>query len=330
MNAFVRYVAYGLAALFLLLVACILTVLTVLRANPAFSPQALRALVLSPEERAYLDRMRTRKDEPSEQVAMPSAISGGATEEELLARIADMANAQHATQLVAKLRRQQDDLDERQAYLEQQWADLQLAKAGVERTKQEIADAARKDAELARQQEAERARWAAAQVAEAQQLQVMGEVEKARYRDQAKLFEQMKDAAWQSLRRMEPREIARYLSLMDVKKAARVMILAQQDTENPTLCQQIHQEMLHIDLDRASGDQVDRLAQLYSFMPADQVLAYCKDASVQEMADILQAMAKTGQVKKRAEIMEALRMQDSQREMDVRHLLEQAPKDAAP
>ena len=32
----------------------------------------------------------------------------------------------------------------------------------------------------------------------------------ARYRDQAKLFEQMKDNAWQSLRRFTPREIARY------------------------------------------------------------------------------------------------------------------------
>jgi hypothetical protein len=225
---------------------------------------------------------------------------------------------------VTRLRRQQEALDERQAWLDQQWADLQLAKSGLERMQRQAQDQERRLTDQAKEQDAERARWAAAQAAETERMQVIGEVEKARYKDQAKLFEQMKDAAWSSLRRFEPREIARYLALMDAKKAARLLVLAQQDADYPNVTLLIHREMLHLDLDGATGSQTERLAVLYSFMPAETILAYLKSATPQGVADILLAMEGKGQAKKRAEIMEALRREDSKREMDVRLLLEKA------
>ena len=324
MNGFFRTLAYGLAALCVVLLVGGLTALTSLRANGKLSAQALRPLVLSAEEQAWLETMRTRPPEAAEIPAAPPS-----NEQELLAHIAEMAGAALANQLMTRLRRQQDSLDERQVHLDQQWADLQLAKAGLERLQRQVQDQERSLTDQAKVQADERARWAAAQANEAQRMQVMAEVEKARYRDQAKLFEQMKDNAWQSLRRFTPRDIARYLALMDPKKASRLLVLAQQDQELPDVAISIHREMLKLDLEGVTGEQSERLATLYSFMPADQVLSYLQASSAQDIADLLLAMEKKGLAKKRAELMEALRKQDGAREMDVRALLEKAkPKDA--
>jgi flagellar motility protein MotE (MotC chaperone) len=295
-----------------------------MRGNGTLSAKSLRPLVLSAEERAWLD---TRHKRPVEEPEIP--VAAPANEQELLTHIAEMAGAAHANQLMTRLRRQQESLDERQAYLDQQWADLQLAKAGMERLHRQVQEQERGLAERAKAQADEQARWAEAQASEAQRMQVMAEVEKARYRDQAKLFEQMKDNAWQSLRRFTPREIARYLALMDPKKASRLLVLAQQDQEYPTVAVAIHQEMLRIDLEAASGNQIQRLATLYSFMPADRILPYLDNASPQEVADLLVAMEATTPPKKRAELMEALRKQDSRRELDVRTLIERTQKPAA-
>ncbi len=328
MNGFIKTMAFGLAALCLLLLAAGVTTLMMLKSNGSLSPKALRDLVLSQEEKEFLEARRHR---PAEAPDVPPKSGGpqAISEEDILAQIADLANASHVSQLVVKLRRQQQALDERQAYLDQQWADLQLAKAGFERIQRQDQEQEEKLKALAKQQEDERARWAAAQAAEAGRIQVFGEVEKGRYRDQAKLFEMMKDNAWQSLKRFEPREIARYLALMDAKKAARLLMLAQQDSEYPNAAVAISKEMLRLDLDNASGDQVERLASLYSFMPAEQILPYLKDSRAEDIAGIMRAMAKSGQLKKRAELMEALRKEDSKREMDVRRLLEQGPDPAA-
>ncbi len=323
MNGFFRTLAYGLAALCVVLLVGGLTALSSLRANGKLSAQALRPLVLSAEEQAWLEIMRTRPPEAAEIPAAPPS-----NEQELLAHIAEMAGAAHANQLMTRLRRQQDSLDERQVHLDQQWADLQLAKAGLERLQRQVQDQERSLTDQAKVQADERARWAAAQANEAQRMQVMAEVEKARYRDQAKLFEQMKDNAWLSLRRFTPREIARYLALMDPKKASRLLVLAQQDLEYPTVAVAIHQEMLRIDLDAASGTQTQRLATLYSFMPAERIVPYLDNASPQEVADILVAMEANSPPKKRAELMEALRKQDSRREQDIRQLIERVRKPA--
>lgn len=323
MNGFFRTLVYGLAAICIVMVVAGLTALSSLRASGKLNAKALRPLVLTTEEQAWLDSMRNRPPEPAE---IPT--SAPSNEQELLAHIAEMAGAAHANQLMTRLRRQQEALDERQVHLDQQWADLQLAKAGLERLQRQVQDQERVLADQAKFQSDEHARWAAAQAGEVQRMQVMAEVEKARYRDQAKLFEQMKDNAWQSLRRFTPREIARYLALMDPKKASRLLVLAQQDVEYPTVAVAIHQEMLRIDLEAASGTQIQRLATLYSFMPAERVLSYLDNASPQEVADILVAMEANTPAKKRAELMEALRKQDSRREQDVRSLIERARKPA--
>ena len=324
MNGFFRTLVYGLAALCIVLLVGGLTALSSLRTNGKLSAKSLRPLVLSAEEQAWLENMHHRPAEPAEVPVAPAS-----NEQELLAHIAEMAGAAHANQLMTSLRRQQDSLDERQVHLDQQWADLQLAKAGLERLQRQVQDQERALADKAKIQVEERARWAAAQANEAQRMQVMAEVEKARYRDQAKLFEQMKDSAWQSLRRFTPREIARYLALMDPKKASRLLVLAQQDQEYPTVAVAIHQEMLRIDLDGASGTQVQRLATLYSFMPAEQFVPYLDQATSQEVADILVAMETVTPVKKRAELMEILRKKDSRREQDIRQLIERTQKPAA-
>jgi flagellar motility protein MotE (MotC chaperone) len=321
MNGFIRTLAYGLAAMCIVLLVAGITAISTLRANGKLNAKALRPLVLTAEERAWLAEMHNRPSEPAEIPVEPPS-----NERELLAHIAEMAGAAHANQLMTRLRRQQEALDERQVHLDQQWADLQLAKAGLERLQRQVQDQERVLADQAKSQAEEHARWAAAQASEVQRMQVMAEVEKARYRDQAKLFEQMKDNAWQSLRRFTPREIARYLALMDPKKASRLLVLAQQDTEYPSVAVAIHQEMLRIDLEAATGTQVQRLATLYSFMPAERIVPYLDNASPQEVADILVAMEANTPSKKRAELMEALRRQDSRREQDIRALIERARK----
>ncbi len=323
MNGFIRTLAYGLAAICIVLLVGGVTALTSLRANGMLNAKALRPLVLTAEEQAWIESMRNR---PAEAPEIPTPAP--ANEQELLTHIAEMAGAAHANQLMTRLRRQQEALDERQVHLDQQWADLQLAKAGLERLQRQVQDQERVLADQAKTQADEHARWAAAQANEAQRMQVMADVEKARYRDQAKLFEQMKDNAWQSLRRFTPREIARYLALMDPKKASRLLVLAQQDAEYPTVAVAIHQEMLRIDLEAASGTQIQRLATLYSFMPAERIVPYLDQASPQEVADILVAMEANTPPKKRAELMEALRKQDSRREQDIRSLIERAQKPA--
>ena len=324
MNGFIRTLVYGLAAMGIVLLVGGLTALSSLRTNGKLSAKSLRPLVLSTEEQAWLETMHHRPAEPAE---VP--VAAASNEKELLVHIAEMAGAAHANQLMTSLRRQQDSLDERQVHLDQQWADLQLAKAGLERLQRQVQDQERALTDKAKIQADERARWAGAQANEAQRMQVMAEVEKARYRDQAKLFEQMKDSAWQSLRRFTPREIARYLALMEPKKASRMLVLAQQDVEYPTVAVAIHQEMLRIDLDGVSGAQVQRLATLYSFMPAEQIVPYLDQASPQEVADILVAMEAATPAKKRAELMEVLRKKDSRREQDIRQLIERAQKPAA-
>jgi hypothetical protein len=323
MNGFLRTLVAGLAALCLILVAAGVTVVVRMKSGGAFDPKALRDLVLSDEEKEWLAKMRERAPEPPPVQHQPPA-----NEQEMLGHISEMANAAYANQLIAKLKRQQEALDERQAWIDQQYADLQLAKSGGERLQRQLQAQDQQLRERLRQEQEEHARWAAVQVAEKTRLDVLGAVEKARYKDQARLFEAMKDAAWQSLRRFDPREIARYLAFMDDKKAARILVLAQQDPDLPGIAPAIHKEMLHQDLERSTGDQLARLAQLYAFMPTEQILPFLKEAPDQEVADTLKAMAVSGQVKKRAEILEGLRAADSKRELQIRHLLEQdAPAD---
>jgi hypothetical protein len=317
MNGFLRALTAGLAALCVVILTAGITALMSLRGNGTLTAQHLRPLILTEEEKVWLEGMHHRAPEP---VDIPKAPA--ANESEMLGHIAEMAGAAQANQLMTRLRRQQEALDERQTFLDQQWADLQLAKAGLERLQRQVQEQERNSLAANKDQAEEQSRWAAAQVAEAKRMQVVAEVEKTRYLEQTKLFEQMKDNAWQSLRRFPPREIARYLALMEGKKAARMMVLAQQDAEYPNIAVDINQEMLRIDLNAATGDQLQRMATLYSFMSATEVLPYLQQSSLEDIANLLVVMGKNAPAKKVADLLEALRAQDSKREIEIRKLME--------
>ncbi len=325
MNGFARTMTYGLAALCVVFIAGVVTSIAMLRSKGVLEPSALRALVLSKQERDWLDSLHTRGPEKPE--AKPAR---GASEEEVLERIAEMANADRATRLVSDIKVQKQGLDERETELERQWSEYRLAKADLERLQSQLEARQGRIEQDKRDQAGEQTRWAAAKLSEVNWVNQLGEAEKARYADQAKLFEQMKDQAWASLRRFEPREIARYLALMDQKKAARVLVMAEQDPGYGDLTPVIHREMLRIDLTGQTPNQAERLATLYSFMPAEAVLPYLREASTQEVAEILVAMEKGGQEKKRAQLLEALRLDNSRREMEIRQMLNEARPDAVP
>lgn len=326
MQGFIRTAAYLLAALCLLMVAAGVTTLMGLRSRGDLSPEKLRTLVLSPEEQAWLKERANRPPEPAEHKVETAVPPGGVTEDELLTRIAERANADRATQVIEELRRRRLALDERQAWLDQQNAEMALAKGDMERLRRQL-DASRQSLEEERRVlEEDRGKWAAAQVQNTAAIQSLGEAEQVRYQQQAKLYEQMKDAAWQSLKRFEPKEIAKYLALMEQKKAAKLLTIAEQDrTLTDGFTTQIHRELLRINLSRTSGDQVQRLATLYGFMKGPEVAGYLKESSAEETADILIALGPE-QTKKRAEILEAIRAGDADKAIDVqRQLLKRMP-----
>lgn len=319
MNAFIRWSAYAAALMFLALLVGGLTFAFMLKKAGVTAPDRLRDLVLTSDEKAFLGTLQERGAKPTPSVEpkrMPEA-------EETLERLADMVNADRAGQVVEQLRLQRSALDQERTHLDRQWADLQLARADLARLRQQLATQEERMAEQRRLAQAEKATWAEAQATNVRKVQAFDETEKARYKDQAKLFELMKDGAWQSLRQMDAREIARYLTLMDPKKAARMLTLAQQDPELPTIAQAIHQEMLRVDVDGRSGSQTDWLAGLYGLMPAERVLGYMDGSSSEEFADLLLAMGRQGQDKKRAELLTALRTKDDRRELEVQRILAQ-------
>lgn len=329
MNGFLRTAAFILAGLCILLVATGISLLIGLRSRGDLSPENLRKLVLTKEEQSWLKQMA---DKPPEEPAKHAEVTpppGGVTEDELLTRIAERANADRATQVIEELRRRRLALDERQAWLDQQNAEMALAKGDLERLRRQLETSRLELEEERRRLEDDRAQWAAAQVQNTATVQSLGESEQLRYQQQAKLYEQMKDAAWQSLKRFEPKEIAKYLALMDQKKAAKLLTIAEQDKSlNDGFTTAIHRELLNLDLASKSTDQVARLATLYSFMKGPEVAGYLKDSSPAETADILVAMGDAN-TKKRAEILEAIRMVDADKALDVqRQLLKKMP--AAP
>jgi len=319
MNVFIRWAAYAAALMFLAMLVGGLTFAFLLKKAGVTAPDRLRDLVLTNEEKTFLGTLQERGAKPAANVEpkrMPEA-------EETLERLADMVNADRAGQVVEQLRLQRAALDQERTHLDRQWADLQLARADLARLRQQLGTQEERMAEQRRQADTDKAKWAETQADNVRKVQTFDETEKARYKDQAKLFEIMKDGAWQSLRQMDAREIARYLTLMDPKKAARMLTLAQLDPELPTIAQAIHQEMLRVDVDGRSGSQTDWLAGLYGMMPAERVLGYMDGSSSEEFADLLVAMGRQGQDKKRAELLTALRTKDDRRELEVQRILAQ-------
>jgi len=319
MNPFVRTMVYGLAALCVVLITASVTALVALKGAGVISPERIRDFLLSPEERSYISQMKAR---PAEAAMVREAP--GLDQEKLLADLAEIAGARHANALVEELRRRKDSFDERERWIEAREAEIRAARTDLARIGRQL-DVKREEtvaAEAAAQ--AERSRFAQMQADEVSRTRTQQDTERARYADLAKLYELQKNNAWQTLRKLEPREVARILDRMDPKKAANLMMLAQQDVEYP-MAVALHRELMQLQPEASSAEQLKRLAQLYSFMKPEQILPYLKSSDPQQIADLFKAMAESGSSdKNRAALLGALAKDDERRAKQVTDLLQPA------
>lgn len=319
MNPFAKTVLYGLAGLCILLLVAGITAVAGLRKAGVITPEKVRDFLLSPEERDYIAKMKARPVEAPPVVEQP-----GLNQEKLLTDLAEIANARYANTLVEELRRRKDTLDERERWIESREAELRasrtdlarLARQGEER-RLEIAEAERKAA-------AERSRYAETQANEVNRVRQQKETDMARYGELAKLYELQKNEAWQTLRKLEPKEVARILDRMEPKKAANLLKLAQQDTEYP-MAVALHRELMILEPEASSAEQLKRLARLYSFMKSEQILPYLKGMEPKEVADLFKAMAESGvSDKDRSALLAAVAKEDERRGRQVADLLQPA------
>jgi len=319
MNPFVRTMVYGLAALCVVLITASVTALVALKGAGVISPERIRDFLLSPEERSYISQMKAR---PAEAAMVREAP--GLDQEKLLADLAEIAGARHANALVEELRRRKDSFDERERWIEAREAEIRAARTDLARIGRQL-DVKREEtvaAEAAAQ--AERSRFAQMQADEVSRTRTQQDTERARYADLAKLYELQKNNAWQTLRKLEPREVARILDRMDPKKAANLMMLAQQDVEYP-MAVALHRELMQLQPEASSAEQLKRLAQLYSFMKPEQILPYLKSSDPQQIADLFKVMAESGSSdKNRAALLGALAKDDERRAKQVTDLLQPA------
>ncbi len=319
MNPFVRTMVYGLAALCVVLLTAGVTALVVLKSAGVVSPERIRDYLLSPEEKHYISAMKAR---PAEAPAAREAP--GLDQEKLLADLAEIAGARHANALVEELRRRKDSFDERERWIEAREAEIRAARTDLARIGRQL-DAKREEVAAAdRAAASERARFAQLQADEVSRTRAQQDTEKARYADLAKLYELQKNDAWMTLRKLEPREVARILDRMDPKKAANLLKLAQQDVEYP-MAVALHRELMQLQPEATSAEQLKRLAQLYAFMKPEQVLPYLKGSEPQQIADLFQAMSENGASDKdRSALLAALAKDDEPRAKQVTDLLKPA------
>lgn len=317
MNPLIKTLVYGLAGLCIIILVAGLTALAGLRKAGVITPDKIRDMLITPEERTYIAQMKARPPEPPVVVETP-----GLDQDKLLSDLAEIANARHANALVEELRRRKDTLDERERWIESREAELRSARTDLARLGRQLEERRTEIAEAERAAAAERARYAELQAAEANRARLQNETENARYAELAKLYELQKNDAWQTLRKLEPREVARVLNAMDQKKAAALLKLAQQDPEYP-MAVQLHRELMGLDPKASSSEQLRRLARLYSFMKADQVLPFLKGVEPKEVADLLRAMAEAGASdKERSALLAALSKEDERRGRQVADLLQ--------
>jgi flagellar motility protein MotE (MotC chaperone) len=311
MNGFLKYLIIGAAAMFVIAAVATVTALATLKGKGVITPEKVRDFLLSDEERTYIAAMKARPAEPPP--VRPEPAVQGIDQERLLADIAEMANARHANALVEELRRRKDTLDERERWIETREAELRAARADLARLSRQLEERRAEMTDAEKRAADERARWAAAQANEVQRVEAMREQEKARYAELAKLYELQKTDAWQTLRKLQPKEVARILDAMDPKKAAQLLKQAQQDPEYP-MAVALHRELMQLDPKASSAEQIRRLAQLYSFMKAEQILGYLAGVSPDETAEILMALPTD---KQRTELLAAIERSDEKRGREV-------------
>lgn len=316
MSGFLRTFVIGLAALFLLAAGMVVTV--GLTAGGDIK-RVMRSFILNDDERAAIENSRKQAVEPP----MIQRI-GHESEDELLEALAERVGSNKISQVHAELKAKLSSLRERDAYLEQRYTEMRIAEGDLDRKARQLKRERYDVVALIKEMKSEQAEFARKQSAIVMQIQVLSEVERKRMIDQAKIFEQMKDAAWKSLRNFSASEIARYLALMDSKKAAKILSLANVDDELPSIGYDIIKQWRLIDLEGVSGDQVQRLAGLYVYMPADEVAdILLRRNNVEEAATIMLEMQLQSGTKKIAALKVALQEKDPEFSAQVDRFLSQ-------
>lgn len=170
--------------------------------------------------------------------------------------------------------------------------------------------------------QAEHERFAKMRLRNLEAIEALNEHERQRYQELARIYEAMRKDAWTQLRQMESPEIARILSFMGDRQAAGVLSIAAADREYPGKSLEIHKALLRLDPEGDSGSQIDRLAELYSFMKAETVLTHLEDSTAEEVAAILLAMNERPRLV--ADILQLLNRREDPRELEIQQLMNQA------
>jgi hypothetical protein len=298
-NGFLRTLVFGLALLFMLMAG---VVVTLAMAGEGDVRGYLRRLVLSEEEQGMLQAEADRAPRPPLIRTLPAQ-----DKDEILQELADKVSANRVRELIAELRQKEQRLREQTNYINQREAELRIAEADLLRMQQDLQRERERVQRLVQDWEKRYAEFAELRTNTLNQINVMDAVRRERLTDQAKLFEAMGKAAWQSLRRFSAAEIAQYLALMETKKAADIMKEANKDVELPDLPYNIHQEWLKLDLDGMSGDHLGHLAELYGFMQPDDVAQRLLEVGdADQAATIIRNMQEDGKTKQAAKLLQAL------------------------
>ncbi len=323
MKGFLRTFIVGLAALFLIFAGAVVTVGL---AAGSDVKRVMREYVLSDEEKETLRQARNKVAEPA---LIPREQPRNT--DEILEALAERVGSNKINELAEEFKAKLNGLTERTAYLDQRYTELRIAEGDLDRKARQIK---RERLDLLNEQEIyekESADFARKQLEIVKQVQLISDIEQKRMLDQVKMLEQMKDAAWKSIRRNDPLLIARYLSLMDAKKAARLLTLANEDEEYLGLGHDIIKAWRTIDLEGISGDQINRLADLYVYLKPDEVAdILIAEKDVEQAAMILLAIQERGGAKKSAAVNVLLNEKDELFAADIdKFMLKYKPEEAA-
>lgn len=320
MSSFTRTLIFGLAALGMIVIGGLFAAILFLNLHQDWR-QAARAMLLSAEERRQLEELANRPDEP------PLIRTNRPVDvEETVAAITEQLSRGQVRDLYQELQRSRRILDEQRQQLEQERAELRLAQADLVRLQTRIGEEERALASRIDSFAAERSEWARKRVEEARQVQVLDDVEKANKTRLARMYQVNKaEETWAQLRKLPTDEVAVLLSLMDQKKAAKVMAAAVADDDFPLRSVELHRAMLSVDLDGRSGDQVARLARLYADMKVDELMPYLEGETAKDLAALLLAME--GEDQQVAAVLRYLREAGDPREIEVHRLMLEAGRE---
>ncbi len=307
MNGFTRTLFIGLGVLSILAVTFAVT-LFVLFMTSDDARSRLRNMVISAEERRALQTWRQREDEAPLLPARRDAQGYEAALNEIAQRI----NETRVREMVEQLSQREAALEERSRYIDQREAELRLAQGDLLRLQRQLETLRRELRDTRHELDRRQQDFAAVQLDNHRQIQVLSDVERARAREMAETYAMMRNP-WQQLRQLAPRDIARFLALMEPKRAARILDMAVADVEMPGVSTRIHGAMLALDLDGTSGDQTRRLASLYNLMRPAQTLPFLATSEPDEVARIMAAM----EARPRAALQEALHSDDPERAVAV-------------